>query len=41
MKEAKLNAICMVKDEDDIIEQTLAHAVRYCDKIYVLDNGTI
>jgi glycosyltransferase involved in cell wall biosynthesis len=40
VKDARLNAICVVKDEEDIIEQTLAHAVRYCDKIYVLDNGS-
>jgi glycosyltransferase involved in cell wall biosynthesis len=40
MKNRRLYAICVVKDEDDIIAQTLTHAVRYCDKVYVLDNGS-
>jgi glycosyltransferase involved in cell wall biosynthesis len=29
-----------VKDEDDIIEQTLLYASRHCDRIFVLDNGS-
>ena len=36
----KLYAICLVKDEDDIISQTLIFATRYCDKIFVIDNGS-
>lgn len=36
----KLYAICLVKNEDDIIEQTLTYATRFCDKIFVLDNGS-
>jgi glycosyltransferase involved in cell wall biosynthesis len=36
----RLNAICLVKNEDDIIAQTLIHASQYCDKIFVLDNGS-
>jgi glycosyltransferase involved in cell wall biosynthesis len=40
MARSRLNAICVVKDEDDIIAQTLTHAARYCDKIFVLDNGS-
>jgi glycosyltransferase involved in cell wall biosynthesis len=36
----KLYAICLVKNEDDVIEQTLLHAKRYCDKIFVIDNGS-
>jgi len=36
----KLYAICLVKDEDDIVAQTLTYATRYCDKIFVLDNGS-
>jgi len=36
----KLCGICLVKNEDDIIEQTLSHAARYCDRIFVLDNGS-
>lgn len=35
-----VNAICLVKNEDDIIAQTLTHAARYCDRIFVLDNGS-
>jgi glycosyltransferase involved in cell wall biosynthesis len=34
----KLYATCVVKNEDDIIAQSLTHATRYCDKIFVLDN---
>jgi len=36
----KLNAICLVKNEDDIIEQTLTYATRHCDRIFVIDNGS-
>ena len=36
----KLYAICLIKDEDDIIAQTLTYAVRHCDKIFVIDNGS-
>lgn len=36
----KLYAICLVKNEDDIIEQTLTYATRYCDRIFVQDNGS-
>ena len=36
----KLYAICLVKNEDDIIGQTLTFATRYCDKIFVIDNGS-
>lgn len=36
----KLYAICLVKNEDDIITQTLNHAATFCDKIFVLDNGS-
>lgn len=35
-----LYAICLVKNEDDIIAQTLTHAVRLCDRVFVLDNGS-
>lgn len=40
MKDARLYGICLVKNEDDIIAQTLKYATRYCDKIFVLDNGS-
>lgn len=36
----KLYAICLVKNEDDIIAQTLTYATRHCDKIFVIDNGS-
>jgi glycosyltransferase involved in cell wall biosynthesis len=36
----KLYAICLVRDEEDIIAQTLSHAAGYCDKVFVLDNGS-
>lgn len=36
----KLYAICLVKNEDDIITQTLNHAAGHCEKIFVLDNGS-
>lgn len=36
--EQKLYAICLVKNEDDIIEETLQYASRFCDKILVIDN---
>ncbi|MBW4452185.1 MAG: glycosyltransferase family 2 protein [Nostoc indistinguendum CM1-VF10] len=36
----KIYAICLVKNEDDIISQTLSHAIKFCDKVIVLDNGS-
>lgn len=36
----KIYAICLVKNEDDVIEQTLRHAARFCDRIFVIDNGS-
>lgn len=36
----KLYAICLVKNEDDLIAQTLSHASRFCDAIFVIDNGS-
>jgi glycosyltransferase involved in cell wall biosynthesis len=35
-----LAATCVVADEGDIIAQTLAHAATFCDRIYVVDNGS-
>ena len=34
----KLNAICIVKNEADIIMETLHNALRFCDNIYIFDN---
>ncbi|GLS24330.1 glycosyltransferase family 2 protein [Marinibactrum halimedae] len=36
----KLNAICMVKNEQDVIIETLENALLFCDTIYVFDNGS-
>ena len=36
----KLNAICIIKNEADIILETLNNALRFCDSIYVFDNGS-
>ena len=36
----KIHGLCVVKNEADIIEQTLRAAARWCDSIYVLDNGS-
>lgn len=31
---------CLVKNEADMIVETLSHAVRWCDRIFVFDNGS-
>ncbi|PKH03005.1 glycosyltransferase family 2 protein [Psychromonas sp. MB-3u-54] len=36
----KLNAICIIKNEVDIILETLNNALRFCDNIYVFDNDS-
>jgi hypothetical protein len=36
----KLNAICIIKNEADIILETLNNALRFCDNIYVFDNDS-
>lgn len=36
----KLYALAVLKDEADIIEQTLRHALGFCDAVVVLDNGS-
>lgn len=36
----KINAICMVKNEADIILEALENALRFCYRIYVFDNGS-
>lgn len=37
----KMYAICLVKNEDDIIGQTLTFATGYCDKIFVINNSSM
>jgi len=36
----KLYALAVFKDEADIIEQSLRHALGFCDAVVVLDNGS-
>jgi glycosyltransferase involved in cell wall biosynthesis len=36
----QIHAVCLVKNEADIIAQSLLHASRFCDKIYVFDTGS-
>lgn len=36
----KIHGLCVVKNEKDIIGQTLRSAAEWCDHIYVLDNGS-
>lgn len=36
----KIYAICLVKNEDDVIGQALTFATQYCDKVIVIDNGS-
>jgi hypothetical protein len=37
----KIFGICLVKDEEDIIEEVLLKALTWCDYIFVYDNGSI
>ena len=36
----KIHGLCVIKNERDIIDQTLIAAAKWCDKIFVLDNGS-
>jgi glycosyltransferase involved in cell wall biosynthesis len=36
----KIRGLCVIKNESDIIEQTLRSATQWCDSIYILDNGS-
>ncbi|WP_072013840.1 glycosyltransferase family 2 protein [Myxosarcina sp. GI1] len=36
----KIHSICIAKNEADIIAQTLNKAIKWCDYIYVVDNGS-
>ena len=35
-----IHGLCVVKNEEDVIEQSLRAAARWCHAIYVLDNGS-
>ncbi len=36
----RIHAVCLVKDEADVIAQALLHASHFCHKIYVFDTGS-
>jgi glycosyltransferase involved in cell wall biosynthesis len=36
----KIHALCLAKNESDIIDRTLTDATNWCDFIYVFDNGS-
>ena len=40
MGRGRVFAICLVKSEDDIIAESLTAAARYCQRIFVIDNGS-
>lgn len=37
----RIHAICLVKNEEDVIAQTLKFASQFCHKIYVFDTGSV
>lgn len=36
----KIHALCIVKNEADVLEEALTSALNWCDHIYVFDNGS-
>jgi glycosyltransferase involved in cell wall biosynthesis len=36
----RLFGVCFVKNEEDIIADSVTHAARFCDKVFVVDNGS-
>lgn len=40
MLKPRIYGICIIKNENDIIGQTLVYALQYCNKIFVIDNGS-
>ena len=36
----KLFGVCFVKNEEDIIADSVTHASQFCDKVFVVDNGS-
>jgi hypothetical protein len=36
----KLFGVCFVKNEDDIIADSVTHAAQFCDKVFVIDNAS-
>src|ERR1700756_1456169 len=39
-QELKIHGLCLVKNEADILPETLTSALHWCDHIYVFDNGS-
>ena len=37
----KIFSICCVRDENDIVEETLKAALGWSDRIFVFDNGSV
>src|SRR5215470_10715399 len=40
MSRGRIFGICLVKNEDDIIAESLIFAAKHCDRIFVIDNGS-
>src|SRR6516165_3845326 len=36
----KIHALCLIKNEADVLQETFESALRWCDHIYVFDNGS-
>ncbi len=36
----RLFGVCFVKNEEDIIAESVGHAARFCDKVFVVDNAS-
>ena len=36
----KIHGLCLVKNEADVLQETLLSALHWCDHIYVFDNGS-
>jgi Glycosyl transferase family 2 len=39
-RDMKIHGLCIIKNEADVIEESLVCAVHWCDYIYVFDNGS-
>src|ERR1700751_529863 len=36
----KIHALCLVKNEVDVLQESLISALNWCDQIYIFDNGS-
>jgi hypothetical protein len=39
-QQLKIHGLCLVKNEADVLKETLTSALHWCDHIYVFDNGS-